>query len=221
MKKKKIYYFNIMSSSENNPSNNMDSSNNGVKPIKWEIPDVENQNQKQLTSPPVYVNSEPKDDKCKFCKCMLACFGLTLILGILFGMLVLYGFNIYSLTLISNKTIHNRCEDSHIWEWMISFMAISLAMGMGSNKKTDDGGAMQFILNNLCQLIIMTGMTCWGCYEIWGVDCVDKTLLLYTLSQVTVGFYITILGIFLIGICIGCCAMITESKCAKRSLNNM
>ena len=65
--------------------------------------------------------------------------GVILLFGFIFGILVLYGFNIYSLTLISNKTIHNRCEDSHIWEWMISFMAISLAMGMGSNKKTDDG----------------------------------------------------------------------------------
>ena len=103
---------------------------------------------------------------------------------------------------------------------MISFMVISLALSMGSNKKSEDGG-MQVILNNLCQLIVMTGMVCWGCYEIWGVDCVDKTLLLYTLSQVTVGLYITILGIFIIGICIGCCAMIIESKCAKRSLNNI
>ena len=210
-----------MSSSENNPSNNMDSSNNGVKPIKWEIPDIENQNSEKLTSPPVYSNNETKEDKCFCCKCMAIFSGVILLLGFIFGILVLYGFNIYSLTLISNKTIHNRCEDSHIWEWMISFMAISLAMGMGSNKKTDDGGAMQFILNNLCQLIIMTGLTCWGCYEIWGVDCVDKTLLLYTLSQVTVGIYITTLGIFLIGICIGCCAMISESKCAKRLLNNM
>ena len=210
-----------MSSSENNPSNNMDSSNNGVKPIKWEIPDIENQNSEKLTSPPIYSNNETKEDKCFCCKCIAIFSGVTLLLGFVFGILVLYGFNIYSLTLISNKTIHNRCEDSHIWEWMISFMAISLAMGMGSNKKTDDGGAMQFILNNLCQMTIMTGLTCWGCYEIWGVDCVDKTLLLYTLSQVTVGIYITTLGIFLIGICIGCCAMISESKCAKRLLNNM
>lgn len=209
-----------MSSSENNPSNNMDSSNNGVKPIKWEIPDIENQNSKKITTPTVYVNNETKEDKCFCCKCMAIFSGVILLFGFIFGTLVLYGFNIYSLTLISNKTIHNRCEDSHIWEWMISFMVISLAMGMGSNKKSEDG-TMQVILNNLCQLIIMTGMTCWGCYEIWGVDCVDKTLLLYTLSQVTVGFYITILGIFLIGICIGCGAMITESKCAKRSLNNM
>ena len=209
-----------MSSSENNFSNVMDSSNNGFKPIKWEIPDVENQNQKQLTSPQVYVNSETKEDKFLCCKCMAIFSGVILLFGFVFGILVLYGFNIYSLTLISNKTIHNRCEDSHIWEWMISFMVISLALGMGSNKKSEDGG-MQVILNNLCQLIIMTGMTCWGCYEIWGVDCVDKTLLLYTLSQVTVGFYITILGIFLIGICIGCCYMIVESNCMKNSVRNM
>ena len=209
-----------MSSSENNSTNNMVSSNNGVKPIKWENPDVENQNSGKITTPTVYSNNETKEDKCFCCKCIAIFSGVTLLLGFVFGILVLYGFNIYSLTLISNKTIHKHCEDSHIWEWMISFMVISLSMGMSSNKKSEDG-TMQVILNNLCQLIIMFGMTCWGCYEIWGVDCVDKTLLLYTLSQVTVGFYITILGLFIIGICIGCCAMITESKCAKKSLDNM
>lgn len=209
-----------MSSSENNFSNVMDSSNNGLKSVKIDVPDVENQNSEKITTPTVYSNNETKEDKCFCCKCMAIFSGVILLFGFVFGTLVLYGFNIYSLTLISNKTIHNKCEDSHIWEWMISFMVISLALGMGSNKKSEDGG-MQVILNNLCQLIVMTGMVCWGCYEIWGVDCVDKTLLLYTLSQVTVGFYITTLGIFLIGICIGCCAMITESKCAKRSLDNM
>ena len=206
-----------MSSSEND----MDMSYNGFKPIQPATNDIENQI-KNIKTPTVILNkSEPKEDKCFCCKCMAIFLGVILLIGFVFGILVLYGFNIYSLTLISNKTIHNHCKNSNIWEWMISFMAISLAMGMGSNKKTDDGGAMQFILNNLCQLIIMTGLTCWGCYEIWGVDCVDKTLLLYTLSQVTVGIYITTLGIFLIGICIGCCSMITESKCAKKSLDNM
>ena len=209
-----------MSSTENNSTNNMDSTNNNFKPIQFEIPDLENQNGEKITTPTVYSNNETEKDKFLCCKCMAIFSGFILLFGFVFGTLVLYGFNIYSLTLISNKTIHNHCEDSHIWEWMISFMVISLALGMGSNKKSEDGG-MQVILNNLCQLIVMTGMVCWGCYEIWGVDCVDKTLLLYTLSQVTVGFYITILGIFLIGICIGCCAMITESKCAKRSLDNM
>ena len=146
--------------------------------------------------------------------------GFILLIGFVFGILVLYGFNIYSLTLISNKTIHNHCKNSNIWEWMISFMVISLALGTGSNKKSEDG-TMQVILNNLCQLMIIFGMTCWGCYEIWGVDCVDKTLLLYTLSQVTVGIFITILGIFLIGISIGCCYMIAESNCMKNSVRNM
>ncbi len=209
-----------MSSSENNFSNVMDSSNNGLKSVKIDVPDVENQNSEKITTPTVYSNNETKEDKFICCKCIAIFSGVILLFGFVFGILVLYGFNIYSLTLISNKTIHNHCKESHIWEWMISFMVISLALGMGSNKKSEDGG-MQVILNNLCQLIIITGMVCWGCYEIWGVDCVDKTLLLYTLSQVTVGFYITSIGIFLICICIGCCTMITESNCMKNSVRNM
>ena len=88
-----------MSSSENNPSNNMDSSNNGVKPIKWEIQDIENQNSEKLTSPPVYSNNETKEDKCFCCKCMAIFSGVILLFGFIFGILVLYGFNIYSLTL--------------------------------------------------------------------------------------------------------------------------
>lgn len=204
--------------------NNMDASCNGFKPIQPATNDVESQVfQIPKTLPPtVYINNKPDDDKYMCCKCMTIFSGVILLIGFVFGILVLYGFNIYSLTLISNKTIHKHCESSHIWEWMISFMVISLALSMGSKKKSEeDGGVMQVILNNLCQLIILTGLTCWGCYEIWGVDCVDKTLLLYTLSQVTVGIYITILGIFLIGICIGCCAMCYESKCLKKSLNDM
>lgn len=205
-----------MSSSENN----MDVSCNGFKPIQPATNDIENQI-KNIKTPTVILNkSEPKEDKCFYCKCMAIFLGVILLIGFVFGILVLYGFNIYSLTLISNKTIHNHCKNSNIWEWMISFMVISLALSMGSNKKSEDG-TMQVILNNLCQLIILTGMTCWGCYEIWGVDCVDKTLLLYTLSQVTVGIYITILGIFLIGISSGCCYMIVESNCMKNSVRNM
>lgn len=205
-----------MSSSENN----MDMSCNGFKPIQPATNDIENQI-KNIKTPTVILNkSEPKEDKCFCCKCMSIFLGVILLIGFVFGILVLYGFNIYSLTLISNKTIHNHCKNSNIWEWMISFMVISLALSMGSNKKSEDG-TMQVILNNLCQLIILTGMTCWGCYEIWGVDCVDKTLLLYTLSQVTVGIYITILGIFLICISIGCCYMIVESNCMKNSVRNM
>lgn len=205
-----------MSSSEND----MDMSCNGFKPIQPATNDIENQI-KNIKTPTVILNkSEPKEDKCFCCKCMAIFLGVILLIGFVFGILVLYGFNIYSLTLISNKTIHNHCKNSNIWEWMISFMVISLALGTGSNKKSEDG-TMQVILNNLCQLIILTGMTCWGCYEIWGVDCVDKTLLLYTLSQVTVGIYITILGIFLIGISIGCCYMIAESNCMKNSVRNM
>lgn len=205
-----------MSSSENN----MDASCNGFKPIQPSTNDIENQI-KNIKTPTVILNkSEPEEDKYLCCKCMAIFSGVILLIGFVFGILVLYGFNIYSLTLISNKTIHNHCKNSNIWEWMISFMVISLALSMGSNKKSEDG-TMQVILNNLCQLIIITGMTCWGCYEIWGVDCVDKTLLLYTLSQVTVGIYITILGIFLIGISIGCYYMIAESNCMKNSVRNM
>ena len=205
-----------MSSSENN----MDMSCNGFKPIQPATNDIENQIKNIKTPTVIRKKSEPKEDKCFCCKCMAIFLGVILLIGFVFGILVLYGFNIYSLTLISNKTIHNHCKNSNIWEWMISFMVISLALGTGSNKKSEDG-TMQVILNNLCQLIILTGMTCWGCYEIWGVDCVDKTLLLYTLSQVTVGIYITILGIFLIGISIGCCYMIAESNCMKNSVRNM
>ena len=205
-----------MSSSENN----MDVSRNDFKPIQPATNDIENQIKNIKTPTVIRKKSEPKEDKCFCCKCMAIFLGVILLIGFVFGILVLYGFNIYSLTLISNKTIHNHCKNSNIWEWMISFMVISLALGTGSNKKSEDG-TMQVILNNLCQLIILTGMTCWGCYEIWGVDCVDKTLLLYTLSQVTVGIYITILGIFLIGISIGCCYMIAESNCMKNSVRNM
>ena len=205
-----------MSSSEND----MDVSCNGFKPIQPATNDIENQIKNIKTPTVIRKKSEPKEDKCFCCKCMAIFLGVILLIGFVFGILVLYGFNIYSLTLISNKTIHNHCKNSNIWEWMISFMVISLALGTGSNKKSEDG-TMQVILNNLCQLIILTGMTCWGCYEIWGVDCVDKTLLLYTLSQVTVGIYITILGIFLIGISIGCCYMIAESNCMKNSVRNM
>ena len=205
-----------MSSSENN----MDMSCNGFKPIQPATNDIENQIKNIKTPTVIRKKSEPEEDKYLFCKCMAIFSGVILLIGFVFGILVLYGFNIYSLTLISNKTIHNHCKNSNIWEWMISFMVVTLIMGGGSNKKSEDG-TMQVILNNLCQLIIITGMTCWGCYEIWGVDCVDKTLLLYTLSQVTVGIYITILGIFLIGICIGCCAMFAESNCMKNSVRNM
>lgn len=205
-----------MSSSENN----IDVSCNGFKPIQPATNDIENQI-KNIKTPTVILNkSEPEEDKYLCCKCMAIFSGVILLIGFVFGILVLYGFNIYSLTLISNKTIHNHCKNSNIWEWMISFMVISLALGTGSNKKSEDG-TMQVILNNLCQLMIIFGMTCWGCYEIWGVDCVDKTLLLYTLSQVTVGIFITILGIFLIGISIGCCYMIAESNCMKNSVRNM
>ena len=205
-----------MSSSENN----IDVSCNGFKPIQPATNDIENQI-KNIKTPTVILNkSEPEEDKYLCCKCMAIFSGVILLFGFVFGILVLYGFNIYSLTLISNKTIHNHCKNSNIWEWMISFMVISLALGTGSNKKSEDG-TMQVILNNLCQLMIIFGMTCWGCYEIWGVDCVDKTLLLYTLSQVTVGIFITILGIFLIGISIGCCYMIAESNCMKNSVRNM
>ena len=205
-----------MSSSENN----MDVSRNDFKPIQPATNDIENQIKNIKTPTVIRKKSEPEEDKYMCCKCMAIFSGFILLIGFVFGILVLYGFNIYSLTLISNKTIHNHCKNSNIWEWMISFMVISLALSMGSNKKSEDG-TMQVILNNLCQLIILTGMTCWGCYEIWGVDCVDKTLLLYTLSQVTVGIYITILGIFLIGISIGCCYMIAESNCMKNSVRNM
>ena len=197
----------------NMDSINMDSSNRGFKPI---VSDVENQVKQTTLAPTVYI----QDDKCAFCKYMISCFGVTLLVGIIFGTLVLYGFNIYSLTLISNKTIHKHCEDSHIWEWMISFMVVGLFLGMSSNKKSEDSG-MQSILNNICQLIIMLGMTCWGCYEVWGVDCVDKSLLLYTLSQVTVGFSIIVYGIILIVIYIGCTVMCIESNCMKKTLEKM
>ena len=199
-----------MSSSDNNTN----APSTHIKQIQPATNDVENQiiQPPKITLPPsVYVNNETEEDKYVCCKCMVIFTGVILLFGFVFGILVLYGFNIYSLTLISNKTIHKHCENSNIWEWMISIMVISLALGMGSNKKSEDGN-MQVILNNLCQLIVILGMTCWGCYEIWGVNCVDKTLLLYTLSQVTVGFYITILGIFLICTCIGCCVMFLESK---------
>jgi hypothetical protein len=213
-----------MSSIETNHSNmdssNMDSSNRGFKINQQTVSDVENQVKKTTLPHTVYVKSEPEADKCAFCKYMIGCFGVTLLVEIIFGTLVLYGFNIYSLTLISNKTIHKHCENSHIWEWMISFMVIGLFLGMSSNKKSEDSG-MQSILNNICQLIIMLGMTCWGCYEVWGVDCVDKSLLLYTLSQVTVGFSITVYGIIIIGIYIGCTVMCIESNCMKKTLEKM
>ena len=202
----------------NMDSINMDSSNKGLKQ-QQPVSDVENNTEQLSTAtltPTVYI----QDDKCAFCKYTIGCFEVTLLFGITFGILVLYGYNIYSLTLISNKTIHKHCEDSHIWEWMISFMVIGLFLGMNSNKKSEDSG-MQSILNNICQLIIMLGMTYWGCYEVWGVDCVDKSLLLYTLAQVTIGYAITVYGIIILAICFGCAVTIFDSKCMKKTLGNM
>ena len=172
----------------------------------------------------ISVQSEEPSFMKKCCVCLFTSFSLIFVLAVIFGTLVLYGFNIYSLTLISNKTIHKNCSNSYIWEWMISFVSIALFLGLNSKKKSKEENSedvIQILLNNICHLVILLSLTGWGINEIWFVDCVNKKMLLYTLSQITVGYLITMYGILFIAITIVCTMMYIETSTAKKTLNNM
>ena len=60
-----------------------------------------------------------------------------------------------------------------------------------NKKKNDEQFSLDLLYGLVFQLITMIGFICWGIHEIWFVSCVDKGMLIYTLSEVTICYFIT------------------------------
>jgi len=140
-------------------------------------------------------NTSEKDDTAE---CCLYCGGAVVAFSVLIGLCVLTGYNIYALSMQSNKTIHRHCRSSYLWEWMISWICVNAYLSMVlKNSKGDDFS--ERMAGFLCQSIVAIGLLIWGAVECWGIDCVDTSLLLYTLSEVTICFNIALLTLIYIG----------------------
>ena len=137
-------------------------------------------------------------------ECCLYCGGACFTFSILIGLLILTGFNIYALSLQSNKTVNHNCKSSYLWEWMISWLCVNAYLALVL--KTAKGDSFTEKMGRfLCQSVVAIALLVWGAVECWGRDCVDTSLLLYTLSEVTICFYFVMYGIiYTVSICIMC-----------------
>lgn len=144
-------------------------------------------------------------------------FGIILVFGV-FGCIITYiVYVIMSLCETSYSEQKDMCKESNVWLFLLLDLIAKLIVGNLSAKSKYNSiqeSNTESKSNNTLESLISLSFAIWGCYELFGINCVDnlKSTLLYTMLQVTVINNIIIFGIIILTTisvcCIGYCVYI-------------
>jgi hypothetical protein len=128
-----------------------------------------------------------------------------LVLGFIGCVIANIVFEIMSLCQLSYSEQKDKCQASNAWVYILVNLILSFSAASSVNKEKKDN----FSILHIIQICILLGMTIWGIYEFFGVNCLDniKSTLLYTMLEVEIIFYIIYTGIFLVYFVILCNTM--------------
>jgi hypothetical protein len=152
---------------------------------------------------------ETKSDK--FYEMCWACgpiLGITVVLGLFVSSCVYFGYSIIALANISNTSIKDDCASSNIW----IFLLLSIILGLMNHSQSfkQFGSDKQEWGKLVCINLAQLGFTSWGAYELWGIDCVDTSNLVYEMAEIYVIASYTISGLALMIACVFSAAFIIK-----------
>jgi len=116
--------------------------------------------------------------------CLIICCNMILILALFSASISYVVFSIIALCDLSYQQQKDRCNKSNAWIYiLLNLISGVIIFGITKNKKDTNKKD-----NLLVSYIILIAMMIWGCYELFGINCVSKlhNTLLYIMLQINV-----------------------------------
>lgn len=116
--------------------------------------------------------------------CLIICCNIILILALFSASISYVVFSIIALCDLSYKQQKDICKKSNAWIYiLLNLISGVIIFGITKNKKDTNKKD-----NLLVSYIILIAMMIWGCYELFGINCVSKldNTLLYIMLQINV-----------------------------------
>ena len=172
---------NLTSFRENPRFGSIDTNENRFESIVLDSPEsksitIKNENDNFPTK-----NENNNSDKIS---CLIICCNIILILALFSASISYIVFSIMSLCKISYHQQKDICNKSNAWIYiLLSLISGVIIFGITKNKK--DNNKKDHLL---VSYIILIAMMIWGCYELFGINCVSKlhNTLLYIMLQINV-----------------------------------
>ena len=124
------------------------------------------------------------------CSCCCVCLGSLTTIGALVANCV---FSIIALADVSNSEIKDDCSKSNIWIYLALILILGTCNFTRSLRSLNDSNVDNSTI--ISYLIVHLGLVSWGAYELWGVDCVDTSTLVYTMTYINVVASYVIIGL--------------------------
>jgi len=99
-------------------------------------------------------------------------------------------FSIIALVETSHKELQEDCPETNIWIYLLVILITSNSTTRIACKSLTDSKDNGVVLG--CSLISNLAIIIWGGYELWGINCVDKSNLIYTMVSINVIAYLVI-----------------------------
>lgn len=131
--------------------------------------------------------------------CLIICCNMILILALFSASISYVVFSIIALCDLSYKQQKEICKKSNAWIYiLLNLISGVIIFGITKNKKDTNKKD-----NLLVSYIILIAMMIWGCYELFGINCVSKldNTLLYIMLQINVYLRIITNSIVIASIC--------------------
>jgi hypothetical protein len=117
---------------------------------------------------------------------------LVIMIGLLVALVVLIIYDIFALKENTLSDIHDLCEESNIWEYVLVEL-ICVCISLVIHQKKDD--------DTICNMFIPLAMMIWGSIEIFSVNCVNELnhMLIYQMAiiHLAASYFVVILTVVL------------------------
>lgn len=116
--------------------------------------------------------------------CLIICCNMILILVLFSASISYFVFSVIALCDLSYHQQKDICNKSNAWIYiLLNLISGVIIFGITKNKKDNNKNS-----NLLMLYIILIAMMIWGCYELFGINCVSKlhNTLLYIMLQINV-----------------------------------
>ena len=153
---------------------------------------------KSINTFPTNKNITESNNSNKF-SCLIICCNMILILALFSASISYVVFCIIALCDLSYKQQKEICKKSNAWIYiLLNLISGVIIFGITKNKKDTNKKD-----NLLVSYIILIAMMIWGCYELFGINCVSKldNTLLYIMLQINVYLRIITNSIVIASIC--------------------
>jgi len=127
----------------------------------------------------------------KICNYIVVVLGILFILGLVAGSISFIVYTIIGLCDLSFKEQKKQCSNSNLWVYVLVNLIVTSMISMSvtkTEKKLKSISILESLLSFIIQILISLGFTVWGCYEFFGVNCIDtlNDTILYKILEINV-----------------------------------